>query len=48
MVCVDWSGVVSFGVGWSGGACYVYGLVWTSLVRSFMVYGLGQPGLVQS
>ena len=33
---------------WSGGACYAYGLVWTSLVRSVMVYGLGQPGLVQS
>ena len=33
---------------WSGGACHAYGLVWTSLVRSVMVYGFGQPGLVQS
>ena len=46
-----WCGInytTRFGVGWSGGACYAYGLVWTSLVRSVMVYGLGQPGLVQS
>ena len=35
----DWSGVVSL---------TLYGLVWTSLVRSVMVYGLGQLGLVQS
>ena len=33
---------------WSGGALYVYGLVWTSLVRSVTVCGLAQPGLVQS
>ena len=36
------------GADWSGGTRYIYGLVWTSLVRSVMVYGLGRPGLVQS
>ena len=41
--CVIWSGA-----DWSGGARYVYVLVWTSMMRSVMVYGLGQPGLVQS
>ena len=35
-------------VDWSGGIRYVYGLVWTGLVGSVMVYGLAQPGLVQS
>ena len=35
-------------VDWSGGVRYVYGLVLTDLVGSLMVYGLAQPGLVQS
>ena len=36
------------GVDWSGGIRYVYGLAWTGLIASVMVYGLAQPGLVQS
>ena len=37
---ITWSGV-----DWSGCVRYVYGLVWTGLLGSVMVYGLAQPGL---
>ena len=46
-----WCGVryvIWSGADWSGGVCYVDGLVCTGLVQSVMVYGFVQPGLVQS
>ena len=47
----DWSGInyaTRSGVDWFCGVLYVYDLVWTGLIWSVMVYGLEQPGLVQS